>query len=482
MTTLRRGLALALTLTGAGFVLSYSFAGGLFRGPSGAGAAVSAPESMAVAPTSQGAGVGAEEAGDLLVKFKPQSGLGQALANMLVGAEEVGRIDSLGVVKLKTGPGMTPDTAASFYQGLPIVEYAEPNYRVRAAAAPDDPLYTLRQQGYYSVIEAPQAWDLQLGSPSIVVAVLDTGVDVDHPDLKDQIWRNPGELPDNGIDDDHNGCVDDVNGCNFVDPEDVEPSCDEGDPTPNNQIGDDDGHGTFVAGVIGAGTDNSLGVAGGGQGVSVMPVRVLDCTGTGTVADVAAGIVYAAKMGASVINLSFGGEEDSSVLRDAVRRAYGDLATVLVAPTGNEGTRGVFYPARYSEVVAVAALELNSADSRASFSNWGPEVEVAAPGVEIVSTVPPELCGDRWVCFDGQPYASGSGSSFASAHVSALAGLMLSRNPLLAPDELREIISDTAIPLPDGVTSNWDGAGRIQMMAALQGVPYRIGVAGVNKG
>jgi subtilisin family serine protease len=484
MTILCKGPALALTLIGAGLVLSHSISGDLPRGPSSAGAAMSAPESMAVAPTSQEAGAGsaAEETGDLLVKFRPESGLGPALANMLVGAEEVGRIDSLGVVKLKTGPGMPPDAAARFYQGLPIVEYAEPNYRVQAAAAPDDPLYALRQQGYYSVIEAPQAWDLQAGSPSIVVAVLDTGVDVDHPDLKDQIWRNPNEVPDNGIDDDHNGCVDDVNGCNFVDPEDVDQSCDTNGPAPNNQIQDDDGHGTFVAGVIGAGTDNSLGVAGGGRGVSVMPVKVLDCTGTGTVADVAAGIVYAAKMGASVINLSFGGEDDSSILRDAVQRAYDNLATVLVAPTGNEGTRGVFYPARYPEVVAVAALGLNSADSRASFSNWGPEVEVAAPGVEIVSTVPPELCGERWECFDGQPYAPGSGSSFASAHVSALAGLMLSRNPLLTPDELREIIRATAIPLPDGLNSNWDGAGRIQMMAALKDVPYRIGVAGVNKG
>lgn len=476
-----RGALLALTLAVLAFVFSPSQAGG----PSGAGAAVRAVASATGGPVGEGEAAGSEgspaAADELLVKFRPHSGFAVALANKIVGSEEIGRIESLGVMRVRVGQALPLSEAQRYYEALPQVEYAEPNYRLRAAETPDDPLYVAQQQTYYDLIEAPDAWDIELGDPSVVVAILDTGVDVSHADLRDQIRQNDGEVAGNGIDDDGNGCVDDVFGCNFVDPDNADPSCEPGLATPNNRIEDDEGHGTFVAGVVGAGTNNSLGVAGGARGVSLLPVKVLDCTGAGTVADVAAGVMYAARMGASVINLSFGGEEDSVTLQDAITKANDLFGIVLVAPTGNEGTQGVFYPARYREVMAVAASGLNSPDAKASFSNWGPGVDVAAPGVQIVSTVPFALCGKGWTCIGGQPYAPSSGSSYAAAHVSALAALMLSINSLLTPEQVRQIMRGTALRLPDGPNLNWDGAGRIRMSRALSYVPFSIGVAGVTK-
>jgi thermitase len=418
--------------------------------------------------------------GELLLRVDPAVG---ALAQRLmidVGGQEESRLDDLGVIRLRLRQGLSLEKAVELYSHLPGVDYAEPNYRLHADLVPNDPLYAA-QRWYYNLTEAPQAWDIEEGQPSVIVAVLDSGVDVTHPDLRDRIWRNPGEGVPNGIDDDGNGCIDDVHGCNFVEPEEADPSCGSQPAPPSNQVADDSGHGTFVAGIIGAAGNNGTGVIGVAHGVTLLPVKVLDCTGAGTTADAAAGILYAVRNGAQVINLSFGGDQPSMTLLDAIVTATETYGAVVVAASGNQGALGVTYPARYRQVIAVGASDRNSPNARAPFSNWGPEVDVVAPGTDLVSTVPQSLCDGRWYCPGGQPYSVGSGTSFAAAQVAGLAALIRSHSPTLTANEVQFIIRATAQPLSDDATPGWAGAGRIRMRRALEAVLFRIGAPGVTR-
>jgi thermitase len=424
------------------------------------------------------AGVGQALPGELLVRVDPAIGALPRHLMISVGGQEEGQLGELGVVRVRLREGLSVEKALQLYNRLPGVDYAEPNYRLKAEFVPNDPYYTA-QRWYYNLTEAPEAWDVEQGEPSVIVAVLDSGVDITHPDLREQIWRNPGEGVPNGIDDDGNGCIDDVHGCNFVEPEAADASCGPQPISPSNQVTDDSGHGTFVAGIIGATGNNGVGVIGGAPGVTLLPVKVLDCTGAGTTADAAAGILYAAHMGAQVINLSFGGPDSSETLLDAVTTATETYGAVVVAATGNQGTEGVTYPARYGNAIAVGASDRNSPDARAPFSNWGPEVSVVAPGVDLVSTVPQALCDGGWFCPGGQPYSVASGTSFASAQVAALAALIRSHSPALTTREIQFIIRATALPLPDDATPGWAGAGRIRMRRALEAILYRIGAPGV---
>jgi subtilisin family serine protease len=406
--------------------------------------------------------------GEILVKVKPGGTLARRLADKALGAREVGRLDALGVVRLNVEPEMTTDLAVRLYGSLPFVEYAEPNYILHAVGSTSDPMYAVHQRWYYELIEAPAAWDLELGAQPAVVAVLDTGVDIAHPDLAGNIWVNGAETAGNGVDDDGNGCVDDVHGCNFAEPGTADPACVGRPPGPSSDVSDDDGHGTFVAGIVGAATNNAQGVAGTADGVVLMPVKVLACTGGGTAADIAAGILYAAENGASVINMSFGGHLESHTIRDAIETAHDDYGVVLVAAVGNTGIQEVSFPGVLEEVIAVGASDRDKPDERASFSNWGPEVDVAAPGVDITSTVPSNLCGRNWRCIGSLPYSEASGTSFAAPFVSGLAGLLLSRDPGLSNEDVRAIIKSTAQPLPDRNFPNWAGAGRIRLKQALE--------------
>jgi subtilisin family serine protease len=246
-------------------------------------------------------------------------------------------------------------------------------------------------------------------------------------------------------------------------------------------VADDSGHGTFVAGIIAATGNNGTGVIGAAPGVTLLPVKVLDCTGAGTTADAAAGILYAVRNGAQVINLSFGGDQPSRTLLEAIITATESFGAVVVAASGNQGGQGVTYPARYWQVIAVGASGRNPPDARASFSNWGPEVDVVAPGTDVVSTVPQALCDGRWLCAGGQPYSVASGTSFAAAQVAALAALIRSHSPALTTNEVQFVIRAAAYPLPDGATPGWSGAGRIRMRRALDAILFRIGAPGVAR-
>ncbi len=418
--------------------------------------------------------------GELLVRYRQGTpAFARRFMTALVASSETG-IGELGVLRLRLRPGLSVAEAAAAYRAMPGVEFAEPNYVYRAADVPDDPLYVF-QRWYYDLVEAPRAWDVETGDASVVVAILDSGIDASHPDLADKLWQNVGETAGDGIDNDGNGCVDDVNGCNFLTPTEADPSCGSSPPALTGQIDDDAGHGTFVAGIIGAATSNGQGVASVARGVRILPVKILDCTGAGSAADAAQGLLYALRMGAQVINFSFGGDQDSITLAEAVRLGHEEFGAVMVAASGNEGVEGVTYPARYTTVIAVGASDRNSPDGRAPFSNWGPAVDVAAPGVDLVSSVPARLCGTRWSCISALPYARASGTSFAAPQVAALAALLLSRSPTMTPREVAKAIIDTALPLPDGNAPGWDGAGRVRMWRALLAVTFHLGAPGAAK-
>ena len=297
---------------------------------------------------------------------------------------------------------LTPDTdvqqAVETLATNPHVEYAEPDYLAHTAFTPDDPRYP--DQWGLPMVDAGLAWDVTQGSPAVAIAILDTGIDLDHPDLASKLWVNPGEIPANGLDDDANGKIDDVNGWDWV----------NNDKTPQDDIG----HGTHVAGVAAGATNNSIGVAGVCPNCRLMSLKVLDATGQGTYSNIAQGITYAANKGAKVINLSLGGYADSSLLRDAV--AYASQYAVVVAAVGNDNRQDRFYPAAYDEyVIGVAATD--NLDQKAVFSNYGDWVDISAPGVSI------------WSTLFNNTYGAWSGSSMAVPFVSGAAGLVRSQYP-----------------------------------------------------
>jgi subtilisin family serine protease len=342
-----------------------------------------------------------------------------------------------------------------------------------AADVPTDPLYD-RQRGYLEPVGAPAAWDIQQGRPDVIVAVLDTGVDTTHPDLAGRIWTNTGEVAANGIDDDANGCIDDVHGCAYADI--VEPSC---TPAINGAIEDDVGHGTFVAGIIGA-SGNDAGMVGVARNTTLMPVKMLDCEGHGNSLALAQAILYAAKSGARVINISLGGPGDSVIVREAVRIATEDYGALIVAASGNTGEAGVSYPGRYDQVLAVGAASRDDPNKRAPFSSHGAEVDVVAIGEGVVGTVPEFACPEGFLpCLD-DGYAQGEGTSFAAPQVAGLAALVFAQRPGLPPQSVHDLIRASADPVPPGDRPDWAGAGRINMLHALA-PQFRLGAPGVTK-
>lgn len=320
----------------------------------------------------------------------------------------------------------------------PRIEWAEPDYVAHVAFTPNDPHYT--DQWGLVQIHADQAWDVTQGSPAVAIAIVDTGIDLDHPDLAGKLWVNPGEIPGNGIDDDGNGKIDDVNGWDWV----------NGDNSPQDDIG----HGSHVAGVVAGATNNSVGIAGACPNCRVMALKVLDAGGSGTYSDIAAGITYAVDKGAKVINLSLGGYADSQLLRDAV--AYASQYAVVVAAGGNDSKQERFYPAAYDDyVVAVAATD--NSDEKTAFSNYGEWVDISAPGVSIWSTV----------YDDG--YAAWSGSSMAAPFVSGVAGLVRSQNPSWSAGAVRGQLLHTADGI-DGLNPGYEGKLGMGRVNAYQAV------------
>ena len=367
-------------------------------------------------------------------------------------------IPQLGWTRIRVPMGQEKEYLARMLTH-PSVQEAGLNYLARVLEVPNDPAWAL--QWNMQIVEADKAWGVITSTASIIIAVVDTGVDITHSDLQANIWTNEDEIPNNGIDDDGNGKIDDVHGWHFY-------TDGMGFAREDNEVEDTHGHGTHVAGIAAAATNNAIGVAGVSWSGPIMPVRVLDRDGSGEYADVARGLVYAADNGARIINLSLGGTDPSPLLYDALLYARGK-GCLIVAAAGNCGGpdstsredcdyryNPFFYPAVYPETVAVAATD--GIDQRADFSEHHDYVDLAAPGTGIYST-----CRLDYHCYM-------QGTSSSTPHVSGLAALIWALRPELSKQEVQWIMESWAEDVNSGEYPGKDpylGWGRINAYQAV---------------
>ncbi len=325
-----------------------------------------------------------------------------------------------------------PEAAIAQLQQLPNVELVEPNYIYQASALPNDSrlsdLWGLVNQSKSSGgvdIDAEDAWGISTGSRNVVVAVIDTGVNYRHPDLRNNMWVNSAEANGQpGVDDDGNGFVDDIHGYDFANK--------DGDPM------DDNDHGSHCAGSIGAEGDNGIGVVGVNWKVRIMALKFLTGSGGGTLEDALKSIDYATQMGVDVMSNSWGGGGESQTLREAIERAE-QAGILFVAAAGNAASNNdaqPSYPASYDVPNVISVAAINDRGDLASFSNYGKNsVHIAAPGVDILSTN------------KNSSYIKLSGTSMATPHVSGVAALLLASEPSLSYSALKSRLLDTSKPL-----------------------------------
>jgi len=388
----------------------------------------------------------------VLVRFRP--GVDETYADGLLrsyGFPAVRRISGIGVYSVRTAPGATIVETLALLRRNPDIALARPDYRIRLAEIPNDPYflnyqYALRNNGGVldidpenrpqmtagADIKATAAWDVAKGDAETIIAIVDTGVDMTHPDLV-------GKLVSTGHD--------------FAN--------DDEDAT------DDVWHGTHVAGIAAANTNNGVGIAGVAWNCRILPVKVTDANGDGFYSWIIDGIIWAADNGAKVINLSLGGDVDDPFLKEACQYAH-DKGVVIVASAGNDGLLGVLFPAAYDDyVLAAAASDYN--DDIADFSNFGPEIDVAAPGVLILGPVP-QFYADATFGSGSLPYVFATGTSASAPHVSGMAALIRSAKPDLSVDDLMKVIRYTADDVNKAEFPGRDdhaGYGRINMARAL---------------
>jgi len=430
----------------------FAAAGIALPGQGGAGPGGSGAAGSGAAAGSGGGTLAPHVPGEVLIQFTAAASSYDHAAMLGLVGGQVRRLFGAGTERWSLGDGVSTEQAIARIAGNPRVRFVEPNYIVHASRAPNDPhypslwgLHNTGQSGGVpgADIDAERAWNVSTGSRNIKVAVIDTGVDYNHPDLAANIWTNPGEIAGNGIDDDHNGFVDDVHGWDFAN--------DDNNPT------DDVGHGTHVAGTIGAIGNNGVGVVGVNWQVTIVPVKFLGSDGSGATSDAINAIDYATQIGARVMNNSWGGGGFSQALLDAIRRAN-NAGALFVAAAGNNGTNNDLtpaYPSNYDSPNIIAVAALDRGDRLASFSNYGrTTVDLGAPGVAILSTFP------------GGGYTALNGTSMAAPHVSGAAALLLSANPDLSVSQVRQRLLLSAVPIPAlaGVTTT---GGRLNAFLPL---------------
>ncbi|MHB9024070.1 MAG: S8 family peptidase [Armatimonadota bacterium] len=391
---------------------------------------------------------------EVLVKFSP--GIAEHVITQVhgrVGGKALRKFPHVGWQQVKLPPGMTVDRAVGRYRLMAEVAAVEPDYIYYASLTPNDSRYS--SQWGLRKIQAPEAWNTTTGSAGVVVGVLDTGVSYTHQDLQNNIWRNPGEVAGNGIDDDGNGYVDDVYGWNFR----------GGNANPL----DDNGHGSHVAGIIGAVGNNGLGVSGVNWSVKIMALKFLGSDGSGSTSGAVSAYNYAIAMkkrgvNIRVMNNSWGGAGYSQALKDAIDAA-GNAGILSASAAGNGNSSGIGYsidstpqyPASYTSpsVIAVAASDSN--DNPAKFTNFGTtSVDLAAPGVSVLST----LRG-------ASSYGYMSGTSMATPFVSGAAALLAAKNPVIFIADIKS----TLLSNVDRLTQ-WTGkvaaGGRLNLAKAIQ--------------
>lgn len=428
--------------------------------------------------------------GELIVKFRSPKSAGKIVEGLK--ARTMTPVLPYGLQKISLPAGKSVSDALSELGSNPDVLYAEPNYIARKSQIPNDPRFS--EQWSLAAISAPQAWDLATGSASVIVATLDTGIDYRHPDLIDNLWINNGEISNNGIDDDGDGIIDDVNGIVI-----------KGGVVGGNPMDDDtaDAHGTHVAGIIGAAGNNSVGVSGVNWRVKLVAVKFLHGPlGEGDLADAVTGMAYAIGHGAKVINCSFEVPGSSKALAEAITEAdkQGVLVVSAAGNSGNNIDRSVVVPAsiRTSNNIAVAATTQN--DTLPSWSNFGQRsVDLAAPGgmstgdsTGILSTV---------TLFDKNTkqflrYRTTAGTSMSAPHVSGVAALVWGAFPGLSHHQVRGRIMNGVDRLA-GLKASTITGGRLNAFGALTaadipaifsvvpGTPARgeeITISGVNFG
>ena len=376
-----------------------------------------------------GAQAPAQQTGDVIVKFKTGTSLGEV--GTALDAADTAAIDSTGpsgLVLLEPEAGQTVDGAVADLEADPRVEFAEPDVVVRLALTPTDPLYATYQWHMGSTaagsIGLPTAWNTTTGNASIIVAVIDTGVDGAHPDLSGKITTGGNA------------------GYNFV--------------SNNTNTADDHMHGTFAASIVAANTNNGQGGAGVCWSCKIMPIKVLDNTGSGSSFNVSQGIDWAVSHGAKIVNLSLGGGAASS-LQTSVNNAW-NANVVVIAASGNDNGP-VLFPGAYSNAIAVGSN--NSAGARSSFSNFGLELDIMAPGEGVLGALC--TCG-------GHPggYATGSGTSFAAPHVAGVAALLVALG-VTDKQQIRDRMLNTATDMGTFGFDNLTGSGRVNAASALAG-------------
>jgi len=355
------------------------------------------------------------------------------------------------------------------YKKNPLIEDADFSGIGFGCIIPSDPNFN-KQWGFHNTgqsggtldadIDAPEGWDIELGNLNVIIAIVDSGIDYNHEDLKTRIWINTGEDLNgnyqvdpsdfNGIDDDGNGFIDDIRGWDFVN-------------NDNNPLDDHtSSHGTHCAGVAGANTNNNIGVSGTLWACQLMPVKSMYWNNNILWSDAGPGIVYAADNGADVISMSFSGSLDNITLEAACNYAYSS-GCVLIAAIGNHGSTSPKIPAKYSTTIAVGATDRN--DNRWSSSGKGNHIDVVAPGVEIFSTL------------RNNQYGFDTGTSMATPMVAGLAGLLVAQDPSNTNVDIERIITLTAedqVGPPSEDFPGFDinfGNGRINAYAALYGAP-----------
>ncbi|MHC4620635.1 MAG: S8 family serine peptidase, partial [Planctomycetota bacterium] len=419
------------------------------------------------------------------------------LLRRLKRAPKRAKVPDLGrIYKIDLAPGQSAARAAAEYNKDPDVEYAELNYLVSIAVTePNDPNYYPEQWALHNDgtahpipggntaagtpdcdIDAPEAWDIQTGSTDVTVAVLDTGVDYGHNDLSANIWFNKVELNgDPNVDDDNNGYVDDIYGydfCTFAQYRDSDPN-------------DDHGHGTHCAGIIAADGNNGLDTSGINWDANVMALKFLSKWGYGWNEDAQEAIEYAVDMGADIISNSWGSIAFSQSLKETCDYAYSQGVFLVGAAGNNDDIWGIF-PARYANMMSVAATDHN--DIKADFSCYGDWIDVAAPGVDILSLRAKDGSGPMHSLYLAYPYNDAnatmciaSGTSMACPHVAGLAALCLAEEPDLTIGDLWALIKNGCDDIDDPNDpndGNYYGSGRIN---AYTTVNYISSIPGANK-